>query len=96
MIPVLIGGIIIQGKRYGIIDIMAAVLMSIGLILFSLVDSQISPNFDFRGYVMISLALVADAIIGNVQEKTMKAHGATNTEMVICFLKVLLMSTYRN
>jgi hypothetical protein len=31
---------------------------------------------------MISLALLADAIIGNVQEKAIKAHGASNNEVV--------------
>ena len=31
---------------------------------------------------MINLALVADAIIGNVQEKAMKSHGASTTEVV--------------
>ena len=30
---------------------------------------------------MISLALVADAIIGNVQEKTIKLHNASNSEV---------------
>jgi len=33
--------------------------------------------------VMISLALVADAVIGNVQEKTMRAYGASNNEVVL-------------
>lgn len=37
---------------------------------------------------MICLALVADAVIGNVQEKEMKSHSATNTE-VVRFLKNL-------
>ena len=31
---------------------------------------------------MISCALIADAAIGNVQEKSMKSTGATNTEVV--------------
>ncbi len=31
---------------------------------------------------MINLALVADAIIGNVQEKAMKKFGASNSEVV--------------
>jgi adenosine 3'-phospho 5'-phosphosulfate transporter B3 len=83
LIPVLIGGILIQGKRYTLLDAAAAALMSLGLIWFSLADSQVSPNFDPRGYVMISLALVADAIIGNVQEKAMKMHGASNSEVVL-------------
>lgn len=83
LIPVLIGGIVIQGKRYGLIDFAAAALMSLGLVLFSLADSSVSPNFDPRGYIMISLALVADAIIGNVQEKSMKNYGASNGEVVL-------------
>ena len=32
---------------------------------------------------MISTALCADAVIGNVQEKTMRAYSATNSEMVL-------------
>jgi len=34
------------------------------------------------GVVLISLALCADAVIGNVQEKALKAHKSSNTEMV--------------
>lgn len=82
LIPVLIGGILIQGKKFNIYDISAAVIMSGGLILFTLADNSVSPNFDSRGYVMISLALVADAIIGNVQEKKMKQYQASNSELV--------------
>ncbi|VDN23156.1 unnamed protein product [Cylicostephanus goldi] len=82
LIPVLIGGIIIQGKRYGWLDASAAALMSIGLIMFVLADSHVSPNFDPRGYIMISGALVADAIIGNLQEKVMKKYGGSSNEMV--------------
>lgn len=36
LIPVLIGGIIIQGKRYGMLDFLAAFLMCLGLTLFTL------------------------------------------------------------
>lgn len=32
--------------------------------------------------ILISLALCADAVIGNVQEKAMKLHNASNSEMV--------------
>ncbi|CAJ0942042.1 unnamed protein product, partial [Mesorhabditis belari] len=82
LIPVLIGGIIIQGKRYGLIDVSAAILMSLGLILFTLADSRVAPIFEPRGYIMISGALLADAVIGNVQEKNMKKYGASSNEMV--------------
>ncbi|KAG8318317.1 hypothetical protein J6590_006633 [Homalodisca vitripennis] len=40
-------------------------------------------NADHVCVVMISCALVCDAVIGNVQEKSMRAHGASNTEVVL-------------
>lgn len=36
----------------------------------------------FTGVILISLALCADAAIGNVQEKAMKLHNGSNSEMV--------------
>ena len=40
-------------------------------------------NFCCSGIIMISMALLADAVIGNVQEKAMKTFGASNSEMVL-------------
>jgi hypothetical protein len=34
------------------------------------------------GILLISLALCADAVIGNVQEKAMKSYNSTNSEVV--------------
>ena len=42
---------------------------------------KLSPSFDMTGVLMISLALVADAVIGNVQEKTIKQYNASNSEV---------------
>lgn len=36
------------------------------------VDSELSPNFNTFGVIMISVALLFDAVIGNVQEKAMR------------------------
>ncbi|XP_008829854.1 adenosine 3'-phospho 5'-phosphosulfate transporter 2 isoform X2 [Nannospalax galili] len=83
LIPVMLGGVFIQGKRYNIADVSAAVCMSLGLIWFTLADSTIAPNFNLTGVMLISLALCADAVIGNVQEKAMKLHNASNSEMVL-------------
>ncbi|XP_033105298.1 adenosine 3'-phospho 5'-phosphosulfate transporter 2-like [Anneissia japonica] len=83
LIPVMIGGVLIQSKRYSIVDVMAMLFMTFGLIFFTLADSQVSPSFNETGVLMISLALCADAVIGNIQEKTMKAYNATNTEVVL-------------
>ncbi|KAL6040304.1 hypothetical protein STEG23_017204 [Scotinomys teguina] len=74
---------ILLGKRYNLADVSAAVCMSLGLIWFTLADSTIAPNFNLTGVMLISLALCADAVIGNVQEKAMKLHNASNSEMVL-------------
>ncbi|XP_067888558.1 adenosine 3'-phospho 5'-phosphosulfate transporter 2 isoform X2 [Heterodontus francisci] len=81
LIPVMIGGVFIQGKRYNIIDVSAAFCMSFGLIWFTLADSKVAPNFNLTGITLISMALCADAAIGNVQEKAMKLHNGSNSEM---------------
>ncbi|KAK6491867.1 adenosine 3'-phospho 5'-phosphosulfate transporter 2-like [Huso huso] len=83
LIPVMIGGVFIQGKRYNLADVSAALCMSLGLIWFTLADSKIAPNFSLTGLVLITLALCADAVIGNVQEKAMKLHNGSNSEMVL-------------
>ncbi|XP_072861746.1 adenosine 3'-phospho 5'-phosphosulfate transporter 2 isoform X4 [Chlorocebus sabaeus] len=72
LIPVMLGGVFIQGKRYNVADVSAAICMSLGLIWFTLADSTIAPNFN-----------LTDAVIGNVQEKAMKLHNASNSEMVL-------------
>ncbi|KAL4235824.1 hypothetical protein ACF0H5_004214 [Mactra antiquata] len=82
LIPVLIGGMFIQGKRYSILDITAVLLMVVGLILFTLADNSVSPSFNTYGVILISLALCADGGIGNFQEKFLKQYSAGNSEMV--------------
>ncbi|XP_061614388.1 adenosine 3'-phospho 5'-phosphosulfate transporter 2 isoform X4 [Phyllopteryx taeniolatus] len=83
LIPVMIGGVFVQGKRYNVAEVSAAVCMSFGLIWFTLADSKVAPNFNVTGVLLISLALCADAAIGNVQEKAMKLHNGSNSEMVL-------------
>jgi adenosine 3'-phospho 5'-phosphosulfate transporter B3 len=58
-------------------------MMSLGLIFFTLADVQVQPNFQLYGVILISGALCADAAIGNVQEKQMKAYKASNVEVVL-------------
>ena len=52
-----------------------------------------SPNFDVIGIIMISTALVADAIIGNLQERVMKNHPTTSNAEFI-YYSYLLGSIY--
>lgn len=49
LIPVMIGGIVIQNKQYKIIDYVASCCMCLGLIAFTLADSAVSPTFNILG-----------------------------------------------
>lgn len=51
---------------------------------------QVSPNFDPRGYIMISGALLADAVIGNIQEKNMKKYNGSSNEVVRLYSRKIL------
>eukprot|EP00045_Choanoeca_perplexa_P003887 m.34174 g.34174 ORF g.34174 m.34174 type:complete len:314 (+) comp12278_c0_seq1:379-1320(+) len=82
LIPVMIGGVLIQNKKYGVLDYLSSVLLSIGLIVFTLADVALKAEYSYTGIFMVCGALAADAGIGNVQEKVMKAHGTSNTEMI--------------
>ncbi|NWT44635.1 S35B3 protein, partial [Chroicocephalus maculipennis] len=57
LIPVMIGGVFIQGKRYNIADVSAALCMSLGLIWFTLADSTVAPNFNLTGKVLYSYSI---------------------------------------
>jgi adenosine 3'-phospho 5'-phosphosulfate transporter B3 len=90
--------LLVIGKRYTLYDILACLCMTIGLIFFTLADSQVQPEFDLLGkkfpeifrrlseYILgvwlVCCALVADAVIGNVQEKALKEYKPSNSEMV--------------
>ncbi|GBP19375.1 Adenosine 3'-phospho 5'-phosphosulfate transporter 2 [Eumeta japonica] len=62
--------------------------------MFTLADSKTSPNFDFLGVVIISMALLCDAVIGNVQEKAMKQFKASNNEVnpMTMYVNIFLLS----
>ncbi|KAH0617935.1 hypothetical protein JD844_016709 [Phrynosoma platyrhinos] len=112
LIPVMIGGVFIQGAAKGRIG--AAAWGSHGPNLRLTGAAQSHPSaaplchyrdmllmLQSRGVVLISLALCADAVIGNVQEKAMKLHNGSNSEMVlysysIGFLYILLGLTCTN
>ena len=55
-------------RKYPIHEYISALLLVIGLILFTLADAYTSPNFSIFGVVMILGALIMDAFLGNFEE----------------------------
>ncbi|XP_073270725.1 UDP-galactose/UDP-glucose transporter 4-like isoform X2 [Primulina huaijiensis] len=87
VIPVMIMGSFIPGlrRKYPPREYLSAVLLVVGLILFTLADAQTSPNFSVIGVLMVSGALIMDSFLGNLQEAifTMNPE-TTQTEMLFC------------
>lgn len=74
---------------YAYISAVKPSLLPVQLQLKYMICVQLSMFFIFMcfwhtGVLLISLALCADAAIGNVQEKAMKLHNGSNSEMVLC------------
>ncbi|KAF5731689.1 UDP-galactose/UDP-glucose transporter 4 [Tripterygium wilfordii] len=87
VLPVMVMGAFIPGlrRKYPLHEYVSAVLLVVGLILFTLADAQTSPNFSVLGVLMVSGALVMDSFLGNLQEAifTMNPE-TTQMEMLFC------------
>lgn len=70
VLPVMVMGAFIPGlrRKYPPHEYVSAILLVVGLILFTLADAQTSPNFSVIGVVMVSGALIMDSFLGNLQE----------------------------
>ncbi|XP_062147224.1 UDP-galactose/UDP-glucose transporter 2-like [Alnus glutinosa] len=87
VLPVMIMGAFIPGlrRKYPLHEYISAVLLVLGLILFTLADAQTSPNFSIFGVIMITGALIMDAFLGNLQEAIFTMNpDTTQTEMLFC------------
>ncbi|GMH21696.1 hypothetical protein Nepgr_023538 [Nepenthes gracilis] len=87
VLPVMIMGSFIPGlrRKYPPHEYVSAILLVVGLILFTLADAQTSPNFSIIGVFMITGALIMDSFAGNFQEAifTMNPE-TTQMEMLFC------------
>ncbi|KAA3676284.1 solute carrier family 35 (adenosine 3'-phospho 5'-phosphosulfate transporter), member B3 [Paragonimus westermani] len=82
MIPVLIGGVLVQKKSYTFLEIAAVLLLTSGLISFTMVDVTIQPSFTAIGLILVSVALCCDGALGNFQELVMRKFKCSNTEIL--------------
>lgn len=81
-------------RKYPFHEYISAVMLVIGLILFTLADAQSSPNFSMIGVAMVSGALVMDAFLGNLQEAIFKMNPDT-TQVPPCTAVFLTFATVR-
>lgn len=87
VLPVMVMGAFIPGlrRKYPPHEYVSALLLVVGLILFTLADANTSPNFSILGVVMVSGALIMDSFLGNFQEAIFKMNpDTTQMEMLFC------------
>lgn len=80
-------------RKYPLQEYISAVLLVVGLILFTLADANTSPNFSIIGVMMISGALVMDSFLGNLQEAIFTLNPET-TQVVKFQLVIWLLTRY--
>lgn len=73
-------------RKYPFHEYVSAVLLVVGLILFTLADANTSPNFSVLGVVMITGALVMDAFLGNLQEAIFTMNPETTQVNYSCLI----------
>jgi adenosine 3'-phospho 5'-phosphosulfate transporter B3 len=93
IIPVMLGGRFITGKRYSYAEYAGAVLLASGVALFSGAGGNLSAAVarDASGGAdaltigigLLAITLCADALLGNWQERTMKDAGITPSQMML-------------
>ncbi|GMI99047.1 hypothetical protein like AT1G12600 [Hibiscus trionum] len=86
VLPVMVMGAFIPGlrRKYPVHEYVSAILLVVGLILFTLADAQTSLNSSVIGVVMITGALVMDSFLGNLQEAIFTLNPET-TQVILCF-----------
>jgi len=69
VIPVMLVGVMLQGKRYTRVEYLGAFILVVGITVFTLGDAKESPKFDMLGVLLISIGVIFDAVTSNYEEK---------------------------
>jgi len=83
VITTMLGGVFILGNHYSWMEYFGVVFIFLGLVVFSWGDFVVLPEFNFPGVILVLLALLANSLQDNTQEKGMKRYGATENELLL-------------
>eukprot|EP01102_Stenamoeba_stenopodia_P018289 TRINITY_DN6684_c0_g1_i1.p1 TRINITY_DN6684_c0_g1~~TRINITY_DN6684_c0_g1_i1.p1 ORF type:complete len:319 (+),score=36.28 TRINITY_DN6684_c0_g1_i1:204-1160(+) len=83
VIPVMLMGYVVLRKTYSALEYICASLLAIGLIVFTLGNSTVSPSFQPLGVFLGIGSLVTDALVGNHQERLMNQEGVSESEIIL-------------
>ena len=69
LVPTMIMGTLMQGRRYSTLEYLAAAGLVLGILLFTLGDAELRPDFHPMGVALISVGVAADAATSNYEER---------------------------
>ncbi|KAM3568537.1 hypothetical protein VYU27_009337, partial [Nannochloropsis oceanica] len=93
LIPTMVIAGVMNKKTFTGIEYMAALAVCLGLIFFAFADVQVAPAFSPWGITLVSLSVVCDAILPNLQVRLFEA-GSSRLEVTFYsnIMTLVLMS----
>jgi adenosine 3'-phospho 5'-phosphosulfate transporter B3 len=82
LLPTMIIATIMNKKVYSLSEYVCAFCVCAGLVMFATADWKLTPSFNPIGLALVSLSVVADAILPNAQEKLF-IEGASRLEVTV-------------
>lgn len=80
MIPVMLFGFLIRGKRYSLVETVAVLMITAGINLFQ--QGKAGGSNSVYGLALLFLSLVMDGVTGAYQDKLQEVHKLTTHELM--------------
>jgi len=80
MMPVMLWGIAISGKKHGLMDWGVALAVTLGVTEFCMTGPMASPNDhgnSYKGFLLLAVFLACDGLTSTMQEKLFKEHNTS-------------------
>ena len=69
LVPVMVVGLLVFKKNYSSRQIVAALMLVIGVLVCVSSDSKSAPRFSFFGVALVGIAMIGDALFPHMQEQ---------------------------
>lgn len=94
LIPTMVIATVINKRIFSTIEYICAFFISVGLIVFTVVDWQLAPVFHPLGIIFVSISVCADAILPNMQEKLFRIGSSRLEVTFFTNLFTFIMMTF--
>lgn len=80
LLPTMIIATLINKRVFSCLEYLCGLAVCLGLVFFTAADWQLTPSFNPFGLILVSLSVIADSILPNLQEKLF-ANGSSRLEV---------------